>query len=93
VTSSKGLTTRNYAEANALNAIVHVVAVYDNYYPNLFKKIVAVNSNADFVALFNVLVPSFEQTSKQFTVFTEEEIKQTKEFISQFVDPESLNIF
>jgi len=93
VLNAKDLTTRNYAGANAPSAVAHAVTLIDNYDPNLFKKMVAVNSNADLVALVQILLPSFGETSKQIIMFKEEETEQAKEFISQYVDPESLNIF
>jgi len=93
VINTKGLTPHNYADANAANALVHVATIAEIYYPNLFKKIVIVNSNADLVALVQIVVRYIEQTSKQLVMFKEEETEQAKEFISQYVDPESLNIF
>jgi hypothetical protein len=93
VANGTGLTTKHFAEANSISAIIRYATVLEAYYPNLFKKVVVTNANVHYAALLDIFLPYAGETSKQLVSFTEEETEQALKFLSQYMDIEQLKVF
>lgn len=86
-----GFSENNIDQPNVTDSVIQIAKTVENYYPNLIKTIICINSPPDLVLLMATLMPYVSETPIPFTFYIPAQEDKARRHIYSYVDPQQLS--